>query len=81
MSLNLDKYKKQDEELKDKSKNFESIAKKPTGLKIYSLPVDIQELKGDTVSLARNNNWIKDLSKDIYLKEAVKTITLMNDTK
>ncbi len=81
VSLNLDKYKKQDEELKDKSKTFENLTKKPTGLKIYSIPSDLAELQSDTTTLSRNNAWIKDLSKDIYLKEAVNTISLMNDIK
>lgn len=81
ISLNLEKYKKQDEELKAKSKSFEAIMKKPTGLKVAALPVDIAETKGDTVILARTNKWIKDLSKDIYLKQAVKTLDLSNEIK
>lgn len=81
VSLNLEKYKKQDEEEKDKSKDFENLTKKATGLKISSLTSDIQELQGDTVSLSRNNAWIKELSKDIYLKEAVNTISIMNEIK
>jgi carboxyl-terminal processing protease len=81
VSLNLEKYKKQDEDIKAKSKNFENITKKATGLKIYSLSTDIQDLKGDTVTIAGRNTWIKDLSKDIYVKEAVNTISLINNTK
>ncbi len=81
VSLNLEKYKKQDEDMKDRSKNFENLVKKTTGLKIYSLPADLNEINGDTTTLSRTNAWIKELSKDIYLKEAVNTISLMNDSK
>ena len=43
------------------------------------MPSDLAEFQSDTTTLSRNNAWIKDLSKDIYLKEAVDTISLMND--
>jgi hypothetical protein len=50
-------------------------------LKIYSLAADQQEINGDTTTMNRTNAWIKDLSKDIYLREAVNTISLMNEEK
>ena len=81
VSLNLEKYKKQNEDIKARSKNFENLTKKTTGLKIYSLPADLQDIKGDTTTMSRTKAWIKELSKDIYLKEAVNTIPLMNDIK
>ncbi len=81
VSLNLEKYKKEDEDIKARSKNFENLVKKPTGLKIYSLAADQQEINGDTTTMNRTNAWIKDLSKDIYLREAVNTISLMNEEK
>jgi carboxyl-terminal processing protease len=79
VSLNIEKYKKEDEDLKEKSKSFENITKKFTGLNITSLTDDSQDLKGDSTTIARTNSWVKDLSKDIYLKEAVNTISLMNE--
>ena len=81
VSLNLEKYKKQNEELRTKSKNFEAVTKKSNGLKVLGLAVDIAEAKGDTAIIARSAIWLKDLSKDLYLKQAVQTINISNELK
>jgi carboxyl-terminal processing protease len=77
--LNLDKFRKQEKELQDEIKRLDALSKKENGLKIHSLVIDEQAMKGDTAKMARNSNWIKELSKDLSLKEAVQTISLINE--
>jgi carboxyl-terminal processing protease len=81
VSLNIEKYRKQETEMEAKSKKFEELAKKETGLTIEPMAVDINALKGDTIKLGLNKKWINDLKKDVYLKEAVNVIKLINTTK
>jgi carboxyl-terminal processing protease len=79
--LNLDKYRKQEKAINEENKRLEASAKKDYGLKIRSLAVDVKSMNGDTAKIARSNNWIKELLKDIDLKEAINTIDLINEIK
>jgi carboxyl-terminal processing protease len=76
--LNFDKFEKLEKTIQEKNKQFEELHKKETGLKIRSLIKDTEEMKGDTGKIVRNANWIKGLTKDIDLKEAVHAINLIN---
>ncbi len=81
VSLNLTKYDKRESELLAKSKKIEETSKKTNGLKIRTLLIDDQTSIADTAMLARTNNWLKYLGKDLYLKEAAQVIGLINSTK
>jgi carboxyl-terminal processing protease len=81
VSLNMDKYKKQEKQTEEKSKRFGELNKKDFGLKIRALQSDDDEMKGDTSKITRSKNWIKELSKDIQLREAVQTVNLINTIK
>ena len=81
VSLNLDKYKKQEKQIEERSKRFSEVAKKDYGLKFSLLDSDKTEMKSDTAKLVRNKNWIKDLTKDIQLKEAAQVVSLINTVK
>jgi carboxyl-terminal processing protease len=70
--LKLDDYKKLEKNRTESSKRFEDLAKKENGLDIQSLAADISSAKNDTSKMARMSVWIKDLKKDLYLKEAIK---------
>ncbi len=76
-SLNLDTYvagRKQDEE---EAKKFTDIGKdEVNGLNVLNLEVDMTFIEADSSRIARNDDFIKTLKKDIYLEE---TIHIMND--
>lgn len=76
--LNMEKYKKQEKIFQEKGKKFSELAKKETGLKVRSLLSDEKELKSDTAKINRNKTWVNELSKDIYLKEAVSVVSKLN---
>jgi len=81
VSLNFVQYKKQEKVIEEKGKKYSDLAKKETGLKIRTLLSDDNDAKGDTAKLSRSKNWVQDLSKDVNLKEAVNTISLINTSK
>jgi carboxyl-terminal processing protease len=74
ISLNLNTYRQEEENSRTENKRFEEISKLSTSLVIAALSDDITEMKGDTAKIARSDKWIKDLTKDIFLEEAVKVI-------
>lgn len=70
-TLNLDTYLKELTAQTAEAKKFEKIMKNPTGLKIKAPDADIALMKTDTAKKEISDRMIEDLSKDIYLEEAV----------
>lgn len=72
--LSLEEYKKLEKNRTESSKRFTELAKKDNGLNIQSLSIDLASAKTDTSKAARMDAWIKELKKDLYLKEAIKVV-------
>lgn len=70
--LKLDDYNKMEKSHREMTKRFNEFSNKENGLAIQSLKTDLASAKSDTSKLARMDAWIKDLKKDIYLREAIK---------
>ncbi|HEY4787856.1 MAG TPA: carboxy terminal-processing peptidase [Bacteroidales bacterium] len=81
ITLNLEKYEKEEKSIEERNKRYAELTKKDNGLKITTLKSDDAEMKNDTAKLSRNQNWIKDLTKDIQLKEAARVISYENTMK
>jgi carboxyl-terminal processing protease len=78
VTLNYEKYKKQEDQTISKRKQYEELVKQSNGLAIRLLVSDQAKIKSDTAALARTDIWIKGLQKDIYLKEAAKVVENIN---
>jgi carboxyl-terminal processing protease len=74
VSLKMEDYKKAEKFKQENSKRFEELSKKENGLDIKSLAVDISQAKNDTSKMAQTQAWIKELKKDIVLKEAFNVV-------
>lgn len=72
--LNLQKYKENRDAREQKSKQFDSIDKYKTRLKISSPKHELPKLEIDEILRERRNNWHKDLSNDFYLEESVNVL-------
>ncbi len=72
--LNIDKFRKEQVQIKAVVKEIDSLLKLKTDLKISYLPEDILRHAQDTVKQGRYNQWLKNLSRDIYLDQAVKVV-------
>ncbi len=76
VSLNEVKYKKEQDELNERSKKMEELQKKAVLLDMTNAPADMQRVDADSESVAKNKEWLKNLSKDIYISE---TVNIIND--
>lgn len=77
-SLNLDKFRAEQKQLRDQNKKYEDLRKEIKGFSGQLLPDDITKFGSDTTRLNRENRWVKNVTKDIYIHEASNVI---NDLK
>jgi carboxyl-terminal processing protease len=75
-SLQIDKYRKEQAEIRSTVKQLESLLKLNGELDVSALSADANRWEDDKNKQERFNQWIKDRQKDIYLDQAVK---VMND--
>ncbi len=80
-SLNLKEYQKEMEELEKESKKYEDMFKEIEGLSIRNLEVDMDFINEDESRVARNDDWVKSIKKDIYIEEALNILRDMDDKK
>ena len=73
-SLRLDKFREDQKLIRETVKQLDSLLKLDTELKIAYLQEDIEKRASDTAKQERYNQWLKNLSKDIYLDQAVKVV-------
>ena len=73
-SLNFDKYKLEQTQIRTAVKQIDSLNKLTQQLIVETLPQDANKYTGDTAKAERYKNWLKNLRSDIYLDEAVKVV-------
>lgn len=76
VSLNEGKYKKEQEEINENSKKLDELMKKAVLLEVTYAPVDMERMNVDSAASAKNKEWLKNKSKDIYISE---TVNILND--
>ncbi len=70
--LELEAYKTEMELLEKETARFDNLMKdKIEGLSVMNIPVDMEFIQADSSRIARNDVWIGDLKKDVYLEEAL----------
>ncbi|MDP1802915.1 MAG: carboxy terminal-processing peptidase [Bacteroidota bacterium] len=77
-SLNLEKFRVEQKQLREQNKKYEELRKEIKGFSGELLSDDITKFGSDTTRLNRENKWVKNISKDIYIYEATNVI---NDIK
>ncbi|WP_340064621.1 carboxy terminal-processing peptidase [Ascidiimonas aurantiaca] len=73
-SLNYDAYVKQVENNEEKAKYFKAISEYKTNLSFTSLPYEKKLFESDTVLKQKRERWHKNLSRDVYVEEAVNVL-------
>lgn len=76
--LKIDKFKAEQKKLRTTVQQLDTLLKLKEELNISFLPQDKERFTADKDKSQRYNNWLKNLSKDIYLDQAVKVIDDMN---
>ena len=74
--LNEARYKKDQEEINAVSKQIEELQKKAVLLDVTNIPADLARINADSTTINRNKEWLKGVSKDIYISE---TVNIVND--
>jgi carboxyl-terminal processing protease len=70
--LKLNDYRAMVEKKEEESKKFDGLFKNPiAGLDIKNLSVDLPKINMDESNKARNEEFMKDLKKDIYIEETM----------
>jgi len=75
-SLNEAEFRKQLDEANQTSKKMEELEKKATHLTLVNVQEDLPSINRDSSTITKNTEWLKNLSKDIYLAE---TVNIVND--
>ncbi len=76
-SLNLESHQVYLEQKDEKSKKFKNLlSEKIDEIKVSNLPQDLGDIQFDETTIARNESWLKNLNKDIYVEE---TLSIMRD--
>ena len=77
-SLNYDKYKAELKLNEEEAKQFDAISDYKTNLTFESLPYEQKMFEQDTTLRDKRNRWHENLSKDVYVEEA---LNVLNDLK
>lgn len=73
-SLNYNKYKAELKLNEEESKQFDAISEYKTDLSFSSLPYEQSLFTQDTILKEKRDRWHKDLSKDVYMEEALNVL-------
>ena len=73
-SLQLDKYRKEQKQIRATFAQNEALMKLKNEINVAALPGETNRWANDKNKQARFNQWLKNLSKDIYLDQAVKVV-------
>jgi carboxyl-terminal processing protease len=73
-SLQLDKYRKQQKDIRSKIQQNQALTKLKDSLSVTALPGEDNRWANDQSKQERFNQWLKNLSKDIYLDQAIKVV-------
>jgi len=80
-SLNYKKFSGEQNELDEKQKKYDVLNNDSTRVSVSNLAVDLPKINSDSISVARNAQFIKNLKKDIYLNEAINVMDDMISQK
>ncbi|RYZ82442.1 MAG: tail-specific protease, partial [Proteobacteria bacterium] len=73
-SLNLDKFRAEQDALEETAKKYKSLSDYHNNLKFVSLPYEMQQIAKDDLLKEKRTRWHESLGKDIYVEEAVNVL-------
>ncbi len=75
-SMNMETYQATRKSLEERSEKYNDMLQPIEGLKVNNLEVDLPGIEVDESKKARNEDWVKSISKDVYITE---TMAIMSD--
>ena len=76
LPLNQAKFELYSKKLKEEGDKFDNMLKPIDAFKFENLTADMEHIKEDTSRIARNDDWLKSVKKDVQLFE---TVNIMHD--
>ena len=73
-NLSLEKYRAEIKQYKEENKKYEELKNDIKGFELNLLASDLHVLSADTNKLNREQKWVKNLKKDVYIYEAANII-------
>lgn len=73
-SLNLDQFKKEQDELNEQTKKFKQISDYKSNLNFKAISKEIPLMESDSIFKEKRTRWFESLSKDIYVEEAINVL-------
>ncbi len=73
-SLNLDKFKKEQDAIEENAKKYKSISDYDSKLKFNSLPYEQVLMNSDLSLKEKRERWHEALEKDIYIEESINVL-------
>ena len=75
--IDLAGFSKVIDDRKEESKKYTDIMDKDiASLKISNIEIDLQEMASDSAKIGRNEEWLKQMQKDVYIEEC---LLIIND--
>lgn len=78
ISLNIDKYKTHQKQLEDTANKYKVLSKYSNNLNFNSLPYEEAQMQANEDLKLKREIWHDELSKDIYVDEALNILNDMN---
>ena len=78
ISLNLEKFRLEQKNNNEETDVLEKLEKEAKQLNAYGMALDLEKIASDSAKKVMNEDWIKSVKKDSYIKEAVNVIKDMN---
>ncbi len=75
-TLNLESYLAEDKMFEAEDEAYQKLFEAEVVTNLNNLPADIAGIEADESKKARNDEWVKGVKKDVYLKE---TLNIMHD--
>lgn len=79
--LDLVTYKSELEARKTEEKKYNELFKEIQGMNVTNIPEDVPTINRDSVKISRNQAFIKNIKKDVYLEEAIHVIKDLQSNK
>jgi carboxyl-terminal processing protease len=78
VSLNFDTYHKEQDLSRERSEKYQNMRKAEDEIVVGSLAMDMQMWESSEEKTIERDKWFKNLSKDLYLQEAVAVVHDLN---
>jgi hypothetical protein len=79
VNLKLDRFISEQRLRDNEARRYENIGKENLDIKVTNLTEDINKIQSDSTYIARNDAWISNVKKDLYLYKVLTILEKMSN--